>query len=253
MGTRTMTSTLLLMFFLGIGASFLGTLAGGGGLITLPVMLFLGIPIQTGIATNKFASGLGSFSSVLYTLRRKKASNQFYLFLIGLSLVGGAIGALVTSMLPEKLMNIVALILLVFALGLTLKKKKWANEQQQSQSMRIKGWKRFLPLGIGIYDGGFGPGSSTFAIIYFLEQGQNYIESVQLARVLNFGSCLSAFIIFYITGHFKWEVALTMAAASIIGNQVGLRVAKFISIKLARTILLSVSCLLILQIVVNMI
>jgi uncharacterized membrane protein YfcA len=150
-------------------------------------------------------------------------------------------------------MNVVALVLLVFALGLTLQKKKWANEQSQLQNVRRKGWKRYLPLGIGIYDGGFGPGSSTFAIIHFLDQGKNYVQSVQLARVLNFGSCLSAFIIFYVTGHFKWEVAITMAAASIIGNQIGLRVAKHVSLKLARTFLLSVSCLLILQIVVKMI
>jgi len=247
-----MDSTMLLMFFLGIGASFLGTLAGGGGLVTLPVMLFLGIPIQTGIATNKFASGLGSFSSVMYSLRRKKEPNQFYFFLIGLSIVGGAIGALVTSMLPEKLMNIVALVLLVFALGLTLQKSRWTNEQLP-KNVSVKGWKRYLPLGIGIYDGGFGPGSSTFAIIYFLNQGQNYVQSVQLARVLNFGSCLSAFIIFYATGHFKWDVAITMAVASIIGNQLGLRVAKYVSIKLARTFLLSISCLLVLQIVVKII
>ncbi|WP_088072319.1 sulfite exporter TauE/SafE family protein [Gottfriedia luciferensis] len=241
--------SLLLLFILGAGAAIVGTLAGGGGLITLPMMIFLGIPIQTGIATNKFASGLGSFSSILYTIKKKDFKASVIIQFILVSILGGGIGAFVTSMLDEHVMNIVALVLLTGSLLLTLASKKWNYETMKEASVEKQSLvDNSILTGIGIYDGGFGPGSSTFAILYFLKKGFTYVNSVQLARVLNFGSCLSAFIIFYVTGHFQWKIAVTMAAASIVGNQVGLRFAEFVPMKLARILLISVSVLLIVQV-----
>lgn len=240
---------LSMLFLLGIGAAVVGTLAGGGGLITLPMMIFLGIPIQTGIATNKFASGLGSFSSILYTLRKKEFKHSLIIQFILVSIIGGGIGAFITSMLDEHVMNIVALFLLSGSLWLTFASKKWNYETVNKENFENQTFvDKSIQTGIGIYDGGFGPGSSTFAILYFIKKGFTYVNAVQLARVLNFGSCLSAFVIFYMTGHFQWKIALTMAAASIIGNQLGLRFAEYVPIKLARILLISVSVLLIVQV-----
>jgi uncharacterized protein len=241
--------SLILLFILGIGAAVVGTLAGGGGIITLPMMIFLGIPIQTGIATNKFASGLGSFSSLIYTLKKKDFNYSLIFQFILVSFIGGGIGAFITSMLEEQVMNIVALILLSGSLWLTFASKKWKKESHETNGIQQQTiLDKSILTGIGVYDGGFGPGSSTFAIMYFIKKGFTYINAVQLARVLNFGSCLSAFVIFYMTGHFQWKIALTMAAASIIGNQVGLRFAEYIPMKIARILLMTVSVLLIVQV-----
>lgn len=238
-----------ILFVLGVGAAVLGTLAGGGGLITLPMMLFLGIPIQTGIATNKFASGLGSFSSILYTLKKKEFTPRLIFQFVFVSIIGGGCGAFVTSMLSDHVMNIVALILLIGSLWITFASKRWKYESINVEKIHNQTIvDKSIQLGIGVYDGGFGPGSSTFAILYFLRKGFNYVGSVQLARVLNFGSCLAAFIIFFVTGHFQWKIALTMAAASIIGNQLGLRFAEYVPIKIARMLLIAVSVLLIVQV-----
>lgn len=248
-----MMESLWLLFILGIGAAIVGTLAGGGGLITLPMMIFLGIPIQTGIATNKFASGLGSFSSILYTLRKKEFSFSLIFQFILVSFIGGGIGSFITSRLDEHVMNIVALVLLAGSLWLTFASKKWNYESSNLNTIDHQTFiDKGILTGIGVYDGGFGPGSSTFAILYFIKKGFTYVNSVQLARVLNFGSCLSAFIIFYMTGHFQWKIALTMAASSIIGNQIGLRFAEYVPNKLARILLISVSVLLIVQVSIKL-
>lgn len=241
--------SLILLFILGIGAAVVGTLAGGGGIITLPMMIFLGIPIQTGIATNKFASGLGSFSSLIYTLKKKDFNYSLIFQFIFVSFIGGGLGAFITSMLDEKVMNTVALILLSGSLWLTFVSQKWKKDSKDTSEIQQQTiLDKSILTGIGVYDGGFGPGSSTFAILFFIKKGFTYINAVQLARVLNFGSCLSAFVIFYMTGHFQWEIALTMATASIIGNQVGLRFAEYIPMKLARILLMTVSILLIVQV-----
>lgn len=61
----------LLLMMIGMLSAFIGTLAGGGGIITLPAMMLIGIPIQVGIATNKFSSGIASFTSIIYLLKNK--------------------------------------------------------------------------------------------------------------------------------------------------------------------------------------
>ncbi|MFD1737900.1 sulfite exporter TauE/SafE family protein [Bacillus salitolerans] len=243
-----MDSTFFLLFFIGLFSSFLGTLAGGGGIITLPAMMLVGIPIQVGIATNKFSSGIASFTSILYLIKNKLFSIRVMIQVIIIAFFGGTVGAILTSSVSEQTMNIVALILLVFALLITLKNKQLMNTVTNTNQVSSS-WSRVAPFMIAVYDGGFGPGSSTFAIIHYLREKFAYVESAQLARVLNFGSCVGAFIIFYQTGYVQWEYAIALAIGSAIGTQIGLRALPRIPLKVARTLLLTIICLLIGQVV----
>lgn len=82
------------------------------------------------------------------------------------------IGALVTLSIPEIWLNSIALFLLLFAFGLSLKSNKWYSEashlnENSKDPTRIS----IISFFIGIYDGGFGPGSSSFSILYFLKSG----------------------------------------------------------------------------------
>lgn len=106
------------LFFalMGIGmiSSFIGILAGGGGLITLSAMMLVGIPVQIGIATNKFSSGMAALTSVSYLLKNKHLSGKTIMRNVCIALAGGVSGALITSSMTERTMNIIALILLIF-------------------------------------------------------------------------------------------------------------------------------------------
>lgn len=240
------TKLSLTLVSIGIIAAFIGTLAGGAGLITIPAMMLVGIPIQIGIATNKFSSGIAAMSSIFYLLYHNDLRLASIMKYVAAAIVGGICGALLTVSISEKTINIIACILLIFALLITLKNKKWTFSSEEHDTKHSnKLWQPFL---IAVYDGGFGPGSSTFSIIHFLRYHYTYIKAVQLTRVLIFGSCTGAFLVFYQTGFIQWHYAIAMTIGSIIGSQLGLLVLPKIPMKTAKILLTVIISLLLIQV-----
>ena len=245
------TKLSLTLVGIGIIAAFIGTLAGGAGLITIPAMMLVGIPIQTGIATNKFSSGIAALSSIFYLLYHKELRLAAIMKYVAVAIAGGVCGALLTVSISEKTMNIIACILLIFALFITLKNREWTVSSEENDTQHSnKLWNPFL---IAVYDGGFGPGSSTFSILHFLRYHYSYIKAVQLTRVLIFGSCTGAFIVFYQTGFIQWPYAIAMAIGSIIGSQLGLLILPKIPIKVAKILLIIIISLLLIQVALKII
>jgi uncharacterized protein len=240
---------MLVLLAIGIVASFVGTLAGGGGLITIPGMMLAGIPIQTSIATNKFSSGLAALSSVFSLARNKHIGIKtiFRSFLV--ACLGGICGAIFTSQINDRFMNIIAFILLSFSLVITLNNQKWVKNLGGNHDVPLKG---FIPFLIAVYDGGFGPGSSIMGILLYLKKRGDYVKAVQLTRVLIFGSCTGAFLIYYQTGFIHWNYAIPMALGSIIGSQIGLELLPKIPIRVAQTLMITINCLLIVQIILKL-
>ncbi|MGP7819329.1 sulfite exporter TauE/SafE family protein [Niallia sp. 01092] len=234
---------------IGLGASLLGTLAGGAGLITVPSMMLAGIPIQTSIATNKFSSGIAAFSSVFYLIRHKQLTIKSIINNLLIAFLGGIGGALLTSHIHEETMNITALILLCFALIVTIKNKKRKENIHVPKKHSSNKIKLYIPFFVAAYDGGFGPGSSTFSILYYMKNNHNYMKAVQMTRVLILGSCAGGFIIFYQSGFIHWSYSIAMAIGSIIGSQIGLILLPKVHKKIANTLLLTIICLLIVQMI----
>jgi uncharacterized protein len=246
-------TSFFLLTLIGILSSFVGTLAGGAGLITLPAMMLVGIPIQAGIATNKFSAGLASLTSITYLLKNKELDvKTIIVSTIFISSIGGVIGARITSSIREKKMNAIALVLLLFALFVSLQNKQWVSsvENKKKKSGIIS---KILSFSIAIYDGGFGPGSSTFAVLHYMSQQYTYVKAAQLTRVFIFGSCLGAFIVYYQTGFVEWHYALAMAIGSAVGSQIGLLALPRIPLRVAKSMLVSILFLLIGQILYKLI
>jgi uncharacterized protein len=245
-------TSFFLLTLIGILSSFVGTLAGGAGLITLPAMMLAGIPIQTGIATNKFSTGFASLTSITYLLKNKELDIKTIVSTIFISSIGGVIGASVTSSISEKTMNAIALVLLLFALLVSLQNKQWVStvENKKKKSGIIS---KMLAFFIAVYDGGFGPGSSTFAILYYMNQQNTYVKAVQLTRVFIFGSCFGAFIVYYRTGFVEWHYAIAMAIGSALGSQIGLLALPRIPLRVAKSMLVSILFLLIGQMIYKLI
>lgn len=241
-------SMFVVLFLISLCSSILGTIAGGSGLISLPAMMVFGIPIQVGIATNKFASGFGAFSSVIDLLKNGDLHWRGISKLFIWALLGGITGAIITTSLSESIMQWIAMGLLVLSLIISLNNKSWMQRVQADKREIITNKKSWVPYFIAAYDGGFGPGASTFGIIHFLHRNLSYIQSVQFTRVIIFGSCLGSFIIFYLTGFVRWEIAIPMACGAILGSFIGLRLVHKIPLQVARWLLLVVLLLLIGQV-----
>ena len=236
----------LILLSIGFVATFIGTLAGSGGLINLPAMLIAGVPIHTAIASNKFSNTISSFSSFYVLFRKKEVQFLSALKIAPFSFLGGIMGGLIASSLTEKTMLMVGIGLLIFALLLSFKRKPDHNEDMKG---RLSKWTYPGLFGIGTYDGMFGPGQATFQMYLFFYQGITYLRTIAYTRFNTFLSCLGALGSFYFSGYFDWETAIPLSIGSLLGAQIAVRIAGKISKAAVKLILRSITILLLLQLI----
>jgi len=238
----------VLIFFIGIIATTLGTLAGGGGLISLPSMLLMGLPIHAAIGANKVSNTVSSFSSFFVLLRRKEISFKESYWIIPVSLGGGLTGGFVASVLSEKNLYWVAVCLLIFAFFTSfLSKGSFSGDKPLLFS------KTSAPglYGIGIYDGLFGPGQGTLMLYLFGHLQVGYMKAVGYVRLATFASCFGGAISYIATGKIIWPMTIALLLGSVTGAQMGVRIAQKLKPQFVKPILRIVTIAIILQLIVE--
>lgn len=238
----------LLLYLIGVTATTIGTLAGGGGLISLPTMLLLGMPIHSAIGANKVSNTVSSFSSFFTLYKRKQITLKDSLWLIPISLGGGLTGGFIASQLSASNLYVLAIFLLAFAFLTSFIGKGNFTGKEPLKLTRVSGPGLF---GIGIYDGLFGPGQGTLMLYLFSYLNIAYVKSVGLVRLATFSSCFGAAISYISSGVIIWPLTLALMAGSITGAQLGVRIAEKIKPQYVKPILRIVTALLILQLVIE--
>lgn len=238
----------LLLFLIGVTATTIGTLAGGGGLISLPTMLLLGMPIHSAIGANKVSNTVSSFSSFFTLYKRKQITLKDSVWLIPISLGGGLTGGFIASQLSASNLYVLAIILLAFAFLTSFIGKGNFTGEEPLKLTAVSGPGLF---GIGIYDGLFGPGQGTLMLYLFSYLNIAYVKSVGLVRLATFSSCFGAAISYISSGVIIWPLTLALMAGSITGAQLGVRIAEKIKPQYVKPILRIVTALLIIQLVVE--
>ncbi|WP_346216279.1 sulfite exporter TauE/SafE family protein [Caldifermentibacillus hisashii] len=238
------------LFFTGMVATTLGTLAGGGGLISLPIMLLLGSPIHSAIGANKVSNTVSAFSSFLYLFKHGQISIKESFWVIPISVIGGISGGIIASILSSKYLFIIAIFLLIFAFISSFLGK---DQFQGDQKLTIN--KISLPglYSIGIYDGLFGPGQGTLQLYLFGYLKISYLRAIAYSRLATFSSCFGAAVTYITTGHIIWSYTICLLLGSISGAQVGVRIAEKLKPNLIKPLLRVVTVALIFQIIANQI
>ncbi|PKR77148.1 hypothetical protein CEY16_10415 [Halalkalibacillus sediminis] len=237
------------LFMIGIIATTLGTLAGGGGLVSLPAMLLLGMPVHSAIGANKISNTFSSLSSFIMIYRRKGVSLKEGLKIIPISLAGGVTGGLIASMLAEEILMKIAIFLLIFAFIMSFVSKAPFTGNDHFYLNKQSAPSLF---GIGIYDGAFGPGQGTLMLYLFSYLKISYYKAVGLVRVATFSSCFGAAISYIATGQIIWGLTLALLLGSLTGAQIGVRLAGMIKVSYVKVLLRLVTASLIIQMVVDM-
>lgn len=234
----------LWLFGIGLIATFIGTLSGSGGLINVPAMMLIGLPIHSIISANKFSNMLSSFSSFFVLLKRKELAMNEAFKTGPIALIGGVLGGLFASSLPEQALQIFAGSLLMAALGLSFIKKT------ESTTLMRRVPKRALPFVgiIGWYDGSFGPGQATLQMHLFRQVGLSYLFAIGLTRFNTFLSCTGAVVVYFLSGHLNMAIAVPLAIGSITGAQISIRIADKLSLKQVNWLLRTMTILLIFQV-----
>lgn len=220
-------------------AGILDSIAGGGGLITMPAMLLTGIPPHVALGSGKFASTLGTSLALLNFARGHLVLWRIAGLGIVFSLIGAYAGAHMALLLDSALMGRIMVALLPVGMAVTLIPKKEQTAAQGSLTP-LQFWC-FVPLVsfvVGAYDGFFGPGAGSFFILAFhwvLRMG--LIEASATSKVFNLASNVGALIGFLWNGKVLFTLALPMAMANMAGNWVGSRMAIRVGPSLVRKFL----------------
>lgn len=213
------------LIFLG---SFVDSVAGGGGIITLPAYMLAGLSPHTALGTNKMVSVCGSVtSSIKYIQTGHVVIRIAVLASIG-SLAGGALGTSLTMLIPESTLQIIMMVVLpVVAVFLSLN-KSFTEKSRPRNFNKTTECSVALAIGllIGCYDGLIGPGTGTFLIICFSSiLGLDLLVSGGCAKVSNLASNLASAVVAVIHGKVMYSIFLPAALCSILGGWLGSRFA----------------------------
>lgn len=232
---------LLLLFVAAFIAGFIDSIAGGGGLITIPAMLIAGIPPLETLGTNKLQSMFGAGSATLAYARKGHVDLRKQLPMAVMAVTGGAIGALIATVVPGDVLRVLMPFLLVaIALYFALKPNISDEDRQQRMTPFVFG-VTLVPL-IGLYDGVFGPGTGSFFMLAFVSlAGFGMLKATAHTKLLNLGSNVGAFLIFVASGVVLWKVGLLMGVGQFLGAQTGSRFAMRQGAKIIKPLLV-VTC-----------
>jgi uncharacterized membrane protein YfcA len=240
-----------LMFALALGAGLVDAIAGGGGLITVPALLWAGLPPVAALATNKAQAVWGSFAATAHFVRQGAIDLRRSAWMVVCTFVGSGFGALLVQYLGSELLaRLVPLLLIAFAVYFLFSPR--VSDLDSRQRIGLPAFALTIGFGIGFYDGFFGPGTGTFFAMGFVALlGFGMRRATAHAKLLNFTSNLAALLFFLLGGHVIWSLALIMAGGQLVGGWIGAHLVLRHGTRLVRPVLviasLAVSLRLLLQ------
>jgi len=216
---------ILLIIGVGIFAGFFNAIAGGGSLLTLPVLIFMGLPSSVANATNRIAILFGAVSSSA-GFRSKGVTAFPYSLYLGLSATAGAIiGAMIAVDIRGEVFNrILAVIMILVVLQMVFKSNKKRGPEHENMSKGRQALGIFIFFFLGIY-GGFIQAGIGFLIMATLSNvnhfGMAKTNSAKVFSVLIY--TIAAVIVFIIRDQIMWRYGLTLAVGNVTGAWIGSR------------------------------
>ncbi|MCF7789831.1 MAG: TSUP family transporter [Prosthecobacter sp.] len=213
--------TITLLFFAGLSAGFIDAIAGGGGLISVPALLWAGLPPQMALGTNKMQSTWGTLMAVRKYAKAGLVSWSQVRLTVCITFVSAMSGALVLMLIsnavlkmivPWMLLGIAVYVLLSPGLGKTAAKAR----------LSLGTFACLAGSVLGFYDGFFGPGTGTFWTMSCIALlGLELTRATAFTKVANLTSNMASLIIFVLSARVNYEVAGVMIAGQLIGGRLG--------------------------------
>ena len=211
----------LFLFTIAIVAGFLDTLAGGGGLLTLPALMMSGMPPLAALATNKLQSSMGTGTASLMMLRGRRVRWHQVKYLMLSAFIGSAIGTVMIQFIDAEMLTAVIPIVITI-IGFYFLFSPTIDEDNKPAKVSSASYKRFVVPIIGCYDGIFGPGTgSFFTLAGRALRGQKFLEATAIAKTLNFATNIASLIVFLFAGHVIWLAGMIMMVGQFIGAWLG--------------------------------
>jgi len=201
-------------------AGLISSMAGAGGLLTLPLLLWVGLPPLAALATNKVQSAMGTLSSSWNFFRRGQIDLASLRWLLPTVLVGSIAGTLTVQRIDnQQLMTVLPLLLIAIACYFLVKPALVSAPPARLSNRQFALW---VGCAVGFYGGFFGP--ATGSILPFLLvslAGRELVRATAETKLLILTINGSSALLFITAGHVYWPLALMMGGAQIIGARIG--------------------------------
>ena len=212
-----------LLFFVAVLAGFIDAIAGGGGLLTIPALMWAGLPPTAALATNKLQACGGSFFASLYFVRKGLVKLSDMKLSIGCAFVGSALGTITVQLIDTAFLEVLLPFLMLAIGGYFLFSKK-ITEEDKHRVLTPSIFAFTAALGVGFYDGFFGPGTGSFFALAFVSMaGYGLAKATAHAKVLNFSTNIASLVFFAIGGKVFWLLGGIMLIGQAIGATLGSR------------------------------
>ena len=244
---------LLLLIAAGFLAGFVDAIAGGGGLITLPVLIIAGANPVTALATNKIQAIFGAGTAALTYARGGHVNLREQWKSALIAGVASIAGALLISVLPTDFIRVLLPVLLI-GIAIFFATKKGLGDMDRVRRLTPAVFAvTMVPL-CGAYDGLLGPGAGSFYMLAFVSlAGYGVLKATAHTKLLNLASNVGALLAFAFVAEPWWITGSIMGVAQIFGARLGAVLAQRIGARLIKPLLVLTSLVLALKLLWDMI
>lgn len=233
----------LALILIGVGfvAGFVDSIAGGGGLLSVPALLLCGASPLQALATNKVQGMVGSGTALVNYALAGQVKPREHLEMALVSLAFGAAGSLVAGAMPAGVLRMIMPPILI-PIALFFAFKPGLSDQPRPARITAISFTLFAVPLIAGYDGFFGPGTGSFFMLALVMlTGLGVLQATAQTKMLNFASNLGSVAVFAFSGATWWWVAGAMALAQVAGATLGARLAVRVGARLIKPLLVITS------------
>lgn len=210
--------SIIALCFVGFCAGYIDAVAGGGGMLNLPALLFAGVPPTSALAVNKISGIAGTFLAVIKFTLSKKIHWKTVIITAAPCLVASYLGGKAALEISATVLAWAILVCIPIALFIVLRDKQ-ENDQVEEENTP-KTLMAITP--IGFYDGILGPGTGTYMAIALRKVLKfDLLKATATIKPLNLLTNLGAAVAFILAGKVIWSIAIPMLIASSIGGWLG--------------------------------
>lgn len=235
------TQTVLVLMLAAFLAGFVDSIAGGGGLITIPVLLLAGLDPVQALATNKLQGTFGSGTAALAYARAGQVDLRRQMGMAVIAALAGAAGSILAHLIPAAAFRALMPVLLI-AVAAFFALRRGLSDDDRARRLSPAAFAVTLVPVVALYDGLFGPGTGSFYMMGFvLLAGQGLLRATAHTKFLNLASNLGSLLVFAGSGTILWGTGLAMALGQMAGATLGARVAMRVGARVIRPLLIVTS------------
>ena len=228
-------------------AGLVDSIAGGGGLISLPGYMIAGVPAHMALGTNKMSSTIGTLVSTARLLKHGYLKGKIAVAAVSavFAMTGSVLGAQIALRVPDSVIRSMMIVILPIVAYYVLRNKNMGDSERTGtiSKRRVCVISLAASFVIGTYDGFYGPGTGTFLILVLTG------AAPAQTKVINLSSNISALVTFILTGNVYYTLGAAASVCSVAGHYLGAGLVVHDGQKIVRPMVLVVLGILFLKII----